>query len=59
MTKMLDEAQVEVHTKLNARTSSCDNIGFSLTKDMTDSEIDKALLSKLSQVRKEVFNEST
>ncbi|EKO3863697.1 hypothetical protein [Vibrio harveyi] len=54
MQKQSVKDQVEVRNKLNARASSRDNIGFSLTKDMSDSEIDKVMLSKLFQVRKEL-----
>lgn len=43
-----------VKENLNLRHNTKHNIGFSLSKEMSDQEIESAMLDKLSSVRKEL-----
>lgn len=54
MQKQTTDAKVTVKQELNKRASSRECVGFSLSKDMTDNEIESVMLAKLFAVRKEL-----
>ncbi|EKF9492246.1 hypothetical protein ACOCGH_001746 [Vibrio cholerae] len=54
MQKQTIDAKVIVKQELNKRASSRENVGFSLNKGMTDTEIESVMLAKLFSVRKEL-----
>lgn len=54
MQKHTSNTKVDIKKELNKRASSREQVGFSLTKDMSNSQIESAMLSKLFAVRKEL-----
>lgn len=54
MQKQTTNAKAIVKQELNKRVKSRENIGFSLNKDMTDTEIESVMFAKLFAVRKEL-----
>ncbi|EMG1954525.1 hypothetical protein R7070_16590 [Vibrio sp. 1557] len=54
MQKQTTDAKVTVKQELNKRAISRECVGFSLSKDMTDNEIESVMLAKLYAVRKEL-----
>ncbi|ELP5902617.1 TPA: hypothetical protein ACPVZG_000463 [Vibrio parahaemolyticus] len=54
MSKNEITSKESVKENLNSRHNTKHNIGFSLSKEMSDQEIESAMLDKLSSVRKEL-----
>ena len=54
MQKQTSNAKAIVKQELNKRANSSEQVGFSLNKDMSSSQIEETMLSKLFAVRKEL-----